>query len=66
MKGGAMGDKQIRIYPKRREVDTERLAMALLDLIAKLDSEERARFLAAGEKASKKLGFGRKPKGSAA
>jgi hypothetical protein len=61
-----MGDKQIRIYPKRREVDTERLAMALLDVIAKLDPDDRVRLLAAGEKTAKNLGLGRKAKGSAA
>jgi hypothetical protein len=61
-----MSNKQIRIHPTRREVDTERLAMALLDLVAKLSPEDKGRYLAEGDKAMKELGLGVKQKGPAA
>jgi hypothetical protein len=61
-----MSDKQIRIFPTRREVDTDRLAMALLDLVAKLSPEDKARYQAEGDKVMKKLGLGATQKGSAA
>ena len=61
-----MSDKQIHVFPTRREVDTERLAMALLDLVANLSPEDKARYLSEGDEVMKKLGLGAKQKGSAA
>jgi len=61
-----MNDNRIRIYPKRREVDTERLAMALLDLVAKLSPEDKIRFVAGIRKETKEVAEGTHQKGSAA
>jgi hypothetical protein len=61
-----MNDKQIRIYPARREVDTERLAMALLDLVAKLNQEDKARLLAEDDRSRKTSSHSNRRKGSAA
>jgi hypothetical protein len=58
--------KQIRIVPVYRDqIDVERLAEALLDLIDSLNEEQRARFLADGE-ANKAKGGSAARKGSAA
>jgi hypothetical protein len=60
-------DKQIRIIPKRRVLDVDRLAEALLDLVDTLGPEERQRFAAEGERLLQEQKKGRKArKGSAA
>jgi hypothetical protein len=60
-------NKKLRIIPKRRPTDVERLAEALLDLAASLDDNERQRLAAEDTKLRKQLGGGRRTqKGSAA
>lgn len=54
--------KQIRIIPKRRDVDVERLAVALLDMVAGLSEEERQRFAAEGGRVLEKVKGGKRPR----
>jgi hypothetical protein len=62
-----MAKHEIRIIPKHREeIDTARLAEALLDLIDHLTPKERARLAAEGDRILKKTAGMSKPKGSAA
>lgn len=48
--------KQIRIAVKQREVDVERLAEALLDLVAHLSPDEQERFAELGRQQKAKGG----------
>jgi len=60
-----MTNKQIWILPQRRHVvDAQRLTTALLDLVDNLSAEDRARFVAQGERVLKEVK--KKPKESAA
>ena len=61
-----MSEQKIRIIPKRREVDSVRLAEALLDLVGHLSPEERAHYIAEGERILREIKGGSAPKGSAA
>lgn len=61
-----MADKQIRIYPERREIDAVRLAKALLSLASHLSPEDKARFVAEGKRVRRTILGGVKQKGSAA
>ena len=49
-------NKQLRIIPKRRELDVERLAGALLDLVAQLSPDEHERFARLGRQQKSKGG----------
>jgi len=57
-------EKRIRIYPKAREIDAERMAMALLALVAQLTPEDKARFVALGEGVLADISGASLPKGS--
>ncbi len=60
-----MAEQRIRIIPKRRkEIDTARLAEALLDLIDHLSPKEKARLAAEGERVLREVKA--RPKGTAA
>jgi hypothetical protein len=50
-----MPDKRIRIIPKRRELDLEKLAEALLDLVDSLTPEQLERFATDGERVLKSI-----------
>jgi hypothetical protein len=51
-----MQDKEIRIYPERREeIDAERIARALLSLIGRLTPEQKEVYLKEGEKLMREL-----------
>jgi hypothetical protein len=50
-----MAKKRIRIIPKHRELDLEKLAEALLDLVDSLTPEQLERFAADGERALKSI-----------
>jgi hypothetical protein len=60
-----MADKHIRIIPKLREPDLDKLAEALLDLVDSLTPEERDHFAAIGEQVLEQVEGGSKPKGRA-
>lgn len=61
-----MSEQQVRIIPQRREVDAARLAEALLDLVGHLSPEERAHYVAEGERILRGIKGDSKPKGPAA
>ena len=50
-----MADKKIRIIPKRRELDLDKLAEALLDLVESLTPEQLERFADDGERVLKSI-----------
>jgi hypothetical protein len=59
-----MAEKKIRIIPKRRDLDLDKLAKALLDLVDTLTPEQLEYFAADGEQLLKSLTEGdqkRKP-----
>jgi hypothetical protein len=59
-----LAEKKIRIIPKRRELDLDKLAKALLDLVDSLNPEQLEYFAADGERLLKSLTDGdqkRKP-----
>jgi len=61
-----VSDKKVRIIPKHREIDFERLASALLDLAASLTPEECEEYGARGSVLRKEIeaGIKRRKKGS--
>jgi hypothetical protein len=63
----AKADREVHIYPTRREIDLERLAQALLSLVDQLSPKDKAYFLAEGDRVLQDLNEGYpKAKGSAA
>lgn len=53
-----MQDKEIRIYPERREeIDAERIARALLSLIERLTPDQKEVYLKEGETIMRQLGM---------
>lgn len=58
-----MADKNIRIIPKRRDLDLDKLAEALLDLVDSLSPEEKERFEKIGARVLEELDGTSKMKG---
>ena len=61
-----MNEKKLRIIPKRRDIDFERLADALLDLVGILNPDEKAEFAARGAELRKQIEIDLKQKGGSA
>lgn len=62
----AKKNKEVRIYPQRREPDAARLAQALLHLVDHIPPRERDKFAAHGERLLEEMKPAPKAKGSAA